>query len=96
MLTWLLTLSKELNAKYTTKDLVDAIPAYCFKASHVKSFGYLARDFLVAGTVMYVAYNYIPKIEIPLARWIAWATYGYFQGQQMTGIWVRRTQPRAC
>lgn len=38
---------------------------------------------------MYGAYTFIPHIGIPLARYIAWAAYGYVQGQQMTGIWVR-------
>ena len=37
---------------------------------------------------MYAAYNYVPMIDNTIARYAAWATYGYFQGQQMTGIWV--------
>ena len=37
---------------------------------------------------MYAAYKYIPQIELPSARYVAWAAYGYVQGQQMTGIWV--------
>lgn len=42
---------------------------------------------------MYTAYNYIPQIEPHIARYFAWAAYGYVQGQQMTGIWVRDTGP---
>lgn len=42
---------------------------------------------------MYTAHNYIPRINIPLARYLAWAAYGYVQGQQMTGIWVGETGP---
>ena len=42
---------------------------------------------------MYTAYNYIPQIESRVARYVAWAAYGYVQGQQMTGIWVRDTGP---
>ncbi len=38
---------------------------------------------------MYGAYTCIPHIGVPLARYIALAAYGYVQGQQMTGIWVR-------
>ena len=38
---------------------------------------------------MYTAYNYIPRIGLPFARFLAWAAYSYVQGQQMTGIWVR-------
>ena len=39
---------------------------------------------------MYTADKYIPRIQFPLARFLIWAAYGYVQGQQMTGIWVRR------
>ena len=42
---------------------------------------------------MYSAYNYIPHIGLPFARYFAWAAYGYVQGQQMTGIWVRKVAP---
>lgn len=42
---------------------------------------------------MYTAYNYNPRIELPLARFFAWTAYGYVQGQQMTGIWVRGVYP---
>ena len=63
---------------------VNTIPAYYF---------YFFRDFLVAGSLMYAAYYYIPKIEIPLARYVTGAVYGYIQGQQMTGIWVREVSP---
>lgn len=42
---------------------------------------------------MYTAYNYIPRLELPFARYVAWAAYGYVQGQQMTGIWVRKIAP---
>jgi hypothetical protein len=38
---------------------------------------------------MTAALFYIPRIEILLARYVAWVAYGYVQGQQMTGIWVR-------
>jgi len=38
---------------------------------------------------MTAAFLYIPKFELPLLRCAAWAAYGYFQGEQMTGIWVR-------
>ncbi|KAK4692523.1 hypothetical protein P7C71_g4701, partial [Lecanoromycetidae sp. Uapishka_2] len=78
----------EVNSKYTSQDLRNAIPAHCFKPSYFWSFFYLARDLLVSGTLMYAAYSYIPQIELPLARWVAWAAYGYVQGQQMTGIWM--------
>ena len=42
---------------------------------------------------MYASYNYIPLIPFKLGRYAAWATYGYFQGQQMTGIWVCEIAP---
>ncbi|CAD6592294.1 MAG: hypothetical protein ASARMPREDX12_005966 [Alectoria sarmentosa] len=77
-----------VSSKYTSQDLRNAIPARCFEPSYFWSFFYLARDLLVAGTLMYASYNYIPLIPFKLGRYAAWATYGYFQGQQMTGIWV--------
>ena len=39
---------------------------------------------------MHTARKYIPRIPFPLARFLLWAAYGYVQGQQMTGVWVRR------
>lgn len=42
---------------------------------------------------MYGAYTCIPQIGVHLARYLAWAAYGYVQGQQMTGLWVRLVSP---
>lgn len=42
---------------------------------------------------MYTAHTYIPLVELSFARYVAWAAYGYVQGQQMTGIWVRTNAP---
>lgn len=53
------------------------------------SFFYLARDFAVASALAYIAYTQIHKIEPAGLRYAAWAAYGYYQGQQLTGIWVR-------
>ena len=81
-------LVQKINSKYTTSDLRNAIPPHCFKSSYRLSFWYLCRDFIVAGALMAMAFKFIPMINLPLARYVAWATYGYVQGQQMTGIWV--------
>ncbi|KAL9057985.1 MAG: hypothetical protein Q9162_001977 [Coniocarpon cinnabarinum] len=83
-----LVLDAKPNAHYTSQDLKNAIPSYCFQPSYVKSLQYLLRDFFVAGALMYLAHNYIDLINDARARAAAWAVYGYFQGQQMTGIWV--------
>ena len=37
---------------------------------------------------MVTAFLFIPWIEVPLARYAAWATYGVVQGLAMTGLWV--------
>ena len=50
---------------------------------------YLVRDLVAAATLLYTAYHYIPSINFPYVRYFAWTAYGYIQGQQMTGIWVR-------
>ena len=38
--------------------------------------------------MMFFAHTYIPLIDYAIGRYLAWAVYGYVQGQQMTGIWV--------
>ncbi|CAG8953095.1 hypothetical protein HYFRA_00003290 [Hymenoscyphus fraxineus] len=78
----------EVSGQYTTKDLIDAIPPHCFAPTYGRSLWYFTRDFAVAGTAMYISYNYIPLIHITALRWVTWLAYGYFQGQQFTGIWA--------
>lgn len=48
----------------------------------------MTRDIVAAGSMAYAAYNYIHQVPYLLARVALWLTYGYFQGQQLTGIWV--------
>lgn len=72
----------------TVDDLRKAIPPHCFKPSYTTSFAYLSRDFLVAGALFFLASAYVPRIEYPLARYIAWVAYGYVQGLAWTGVWV--------
>ncbi|MCJ1278293.1 hypothetical protein MMC21_006108 [Puttea exsequens] len=73
---------------YTVQDLKNAIPAHCFKPSLVRSFWYLFRDLVSMSAMMWAAYNYIPKIDNNYLRYAAWMVYGYYQGCQMTGLWV--------
>lgn len=85
---------QEVNSTIKIQDLRDAIPARCFKPSYLLSLWYLFRDLMLAATVMTAAFIYIPHIKIPLARCIAWAMYGYFEGLIMTGIWVCQSASR--
>ena len=85
---------QKVNNDVTVKDLRAAIPPHCFKPSYLWSFFYLCRDLVVISSCMYAAYKYIPGIEYALARYTAWALYGYVQGLSMTGLWVREAREK--
>ncbi|KAK7699012.1 hypothetical protein SLS57_012484 [Botryosphaeria dothidea] len=79
---------KGVSQVVTVDDLRKAIPPHCFKPSYTTSFAYLCRDFMVAGALFYAAWAFIAHIEYQMARYAAWALYGYIQGLAWTGIWV--------
>ena len=81
---------QDVNAKYDIKDLREAIPPHCFKPSYMKSLGYLARDLLLAGSLMALACTYIPQIDNTSIRGVTWALYGFVEGLVFTGLWVSR------
>jgi hypothetical protein len=76
-------------AAVTVDELKRVIPSHCFKSSYGLSLFYLFRDFVAVAAIAYVAWAYIPGIQMPIARYAAWAIYGYIQGLVFTGLWVR-------
>jgi omega-6 fatty acid desaturase / acyl-lipid omega-6 desaturase (Delta-12 desaturase) len=73
---------------FTIKDIRDAIPKHCFERSAMTGLMYIARDIALLATTFVVAYNLIPQIPSPAARFVLWAIYGFVQGLFGTGLWV--------
>lgn len=74
--------------QFTMKEILDAIPAECYKRSYVKSFSYVFRDLFFIGVVAYLAHQYIHLIPWLSLRVAAWAVYGFVNGLLGTGCWV--------
>lgn len=73
---------------FTMKEILDAIPAECYKRSYVKSFSYVFRDIFFIGLFAYLAHQYIHLIPWLSGRVIAWSIYGFLNGLFGTGCWV--------
>jgi len=83
---------------FTIKELLDAIPKHCFEKSAFRSLSYVAMDaafMLALGTCAYnISTFFGPRGSIlsghagVIAKWAAWATYWWFQGLVMTGVWI--------
>ncbi|KAF7302105.1 FA-desaturase domain-containing protein [Mycena indigotica] len=83
----------------TMKDLLDAIPAHCFKRSAVKSSMYLVWHLSIIATI-YKTTTYLDTLISPaifnaphpfvysLVRFALWSLYGFWAGLFGTGIWV--------
>ncbi|KAK7048678.1 oleoyl phosphatidylcholine desaturase [Favolaschia claudopus] len=81
------------------KQLLDAIPAHCFKRSAFKSSLYTIWHLSVIGAI-YASANYLDGLVKPetfgpqypllytLAKVAIWAVYGFWAGLFGTGIWV--------
>lgn len=75
--------------KFTLSDLKAAVPSHCFERSLVKSFGHLALNLLILGSLCYGAYFLFEKHSLPL--WLTIPGYMAFwtiQGAYMMGLWV--------
>ncbi|KAI7965200.1 hypothetical protein MJO29_003298 [Puccinia striiformis f. sp. tritici] len=77
--------------QFTMNELLSVIPAHCFKISTIKSCLYLIRDLLMVSTLVFLASFIDPYLDtirpnsshptlISLARFTAWALYGYACG----------------
>nr|AJD87361.1 hypothetical protein 1 [Blastobotrys adeninivorans] len=73
---------------YSIKDILDAIPAHCYKRSAVRSLSYVARDVFFIGLFGYLAASYIHLIPWMSGRVVAWFLYAFVQGLFGTGCWV--------
>jgi len=83
----------------TIKELLDAIPAHCFKRSALRSSVYIAWDMAVIAAI-YKTANFLDgfinpeTIQLPhpalypFARLALWALYGFWTGLFATGLWV--------
>ncbi|KAI0726295.1 delta12-fatty acid desaturase [Fomitopsis betulina] len=83
----------------TVKDLLSAIPSYCYKRSALRSMSYVVYDFFLIFCVYnaatfanaHITPEYIPLPNpylYPLARFAIWALYGFANGLVCTGLWV--------
>ncbi|KAK9311775.1 fatty acid desaturase-domain-containing protein [Lipomyces starkeyi] len=64
---------------FTMKQIYYAIPEHCFHPSMLRSFGYVARDFFLMGSLLYAA-SYIQYLPSAVARFAACLVF--------TGIWI--------
>ncbi|KAN0082600.1 Fatty acid desaturase domain containing protein [Tylopilus felleus] len=83
----------------TTKDLLGAIPAHCFKRSIIRSSLYLVWDCIAIGGIYKAAtfldalvtpeaINLPHPILYPMARFSTWSLYGFWVGLFGMGLWV--------
>ncbi|KAF8957241.1 delta-12 fatty acid desaturase protein [Flammula alnicola] len=81
------------------KDLLDAIPAHCYKRSALRSSVYIVWDMVVIAC-LYKATTYLDGLINPetfslpnpylytAARFSLWSLYGFWAGLFATGLWV--------
>uniref|UniRef100_A0A7S1UJI0 SAP domain-containing protein n=2 Tax=Phaeomonas parva TaxID=124430 RepID=A0A7S1UJI0_9STRA len=75
-------------SKFTFATIKKAIPRHCFQRSAVKSFQHLFVDLSIVAGLAYAA-SFIDTSDLPTwGKWLAWATYGFWQGAVGTGVWV--------
>jgi len=83
----------------TIKELLEVIPAHCFKRSALKSSTYIVSD-LIGVACAYKAATFVDALITPenlslpspylytAARFALWALYGFVAGLFCTGLWV--------
>ncbi|KIY46532.1 hypothetical protein FISHEDRAFT_47177 [Fistulina hepatica ATCC 64428] len=83
----------------TIKELLGAIPPYCFNRSALRSSWYIVQDALIIAAV-YKSACYVDSLLwpeavaamnpyfLPFLRFITWCTYGFWAGLFATGLWV--------
>ncbi|TXT13533.1 hypothetical protein VHUM_00900 [Vanrija humicola] len=81
---------------FTTKQLLDAIPAHCFKRSAFKSSLYVVQDVAALAVLVYGAYHidsFLSRFNLSTAatwgaRAALWSAYWIAAGLFGTGLWV--------
>jgi len=81
---------------FTIKDLLDAIPAHCFKRSAFRSSLYVIWDFALIAVLAYAVTQgntYVQGLALPTyanaaAQFALWNAYWFAAGIVGTGIWV--------
>lgn len=73
--------------QFSLSELKNAIPPHCFERSMLKSFGYLARDFVYVGLLAYVAYVTLEQRSLTW-QLIGYPIYWFLQGSVLFGVWV--------
>nr|WQH19951.1 delta12 fatty acid desaturase [Bemisia tabaci] len=72
---------------FTFGELKKAIPPHCFQRSLLRSFSYVIKDFILIGTLYFIATSVIPAIPRPL-QYFAWPAYWFAQSCVMFGLWI--------
>ncbi len=75
--------------KFTLSELRAAIPSHCFERSLVKSFGHLALNLLILGTLAYGTYFIFEQHSLSLFVTVpGYLIFWFIQGTYMMGLWV--------
>lgn len=75
--------------EFTLTELKNAIPPHCFERSMIKSFGYLALDFMIVGSLASLAFVGLEQRSLPLYwQLVGYSIYWFVQGSVLFGVWV--------
>lgn len=73
--------------EFSLTELKNAIPPHCFERSMLKSFAYLARDFVYVTLLAYCAWFALEQRSTYLQA-IGYPIYWFVQGSVLFGVWV--------
>jgi len=73
---------------FTIKELREAIPAYCFERSLIRSFMYLLADLSMITFLLFIAITFDAMYGHTFWSWIFWPVWWFVQGAFMVGVWV--------
>lgn len=73
--------------QFSLTELRNAIPSHCFERSMVKSFGYLALDFVYVSLLASCAYVLLEERSV-YWQLIGYPIYWFCQGSVLFGVWV--------
>ncbi|OWZ47101.1 omega-6 fatty acid desaturase (delta-12 desaturase) [Cryptococcus neoformans c45] len=81
---------------FTIKQLLDAIPAHCYKRSALRSSLYVVQDAVIIAALVYGAFHIdsflgrfsLSPVAYYAAKFALWSAYWFITGLFGTGIWV--------